>query len=86
MAYQIAYDYKDIKKEQVKNISAVTYILAVLGVVAALSVTQIGGTVLDYLLMEEHAKIAAEDMIESIRSGEKLDAAIDAFCRDLSDE
>ena len=63
--------------------SVVTYIMAVLGMVAALVVTQIGGTALDYLLLEEHAKNAAEEMIGSIRNGETVDSAIDAFCRDL---
>lgn len=87
MAYQIAYDYQDIKKEKIKKISPASYILAVLGVVICLLCAQFGGSIFDILLMGEggNAGRAAGEMLDSIRNGESVENAIEVFCRELSE-
>ena len=85
MAYQISYDFKDIKKEKIKRMSVLSYGLAVLGIVGALLCAQFGGCFLDILLFgnREQARHAVDVMTESIRSGSTVDEAISAFCGEL---
>lgn len=86
MAYQVSYDYKNIKVERIRKISAIGYALAVLGLVVLLLCAQFSGSMLDFLLMNDRETVqdAAGEMLERIRNGQKVEHAIDAFCRELA--
>ena len=85
MAYQISYDYKEIKKEKIKKLSVISYGATVLGVAAALLCAQFGGCLLDMLLLKdrEQVRYAVDAMAESIRNGSPVDNAIAVFCQEL---
>lgn len=85
MAYQISYDFKDIKKVKIKRMSVLSYVFAVLGIAGALLCAQLGGCFLDMLLLgnREQTRQAVDAMTESIRSGSTVDEAISAFCGEL---
>ena len=85
MAYQISYDYKEIKKDKLKRMSVLSYIFAVTGVVVALLVAQFGGCLLDGLLTDEQSQIqyAVDVMAEYIRDGATVDEAVAVFCGEL---
>ena len=82
MAYLISYDFKEIKKEKIKRRTVMSYAIMVLGIAGALLCAQLGGCLLDMLLLgkQEQTRSAVEAMAESIRSGSTVDEAISVFC------
>lgn len=86
MAYQISYDYKEIKVEKIRKLSAIGYVFAVLGIVLLLLIAQLGGSALDVLLVKDRQIVqeAAGELVESIRSGEKIENAVNIFCQELA--
>ena len=86
MAYQISYDYKEIRVNKIKKMSAIGYVFGVLGVVLLLLIAQLGGSVLDVLLVKDRQMVqeAAGELVESIRKGEKIENAVNVFCQELA--
>ena len=82
MSYLISYDFKEIKKEKIKRRTVMSYAIMVLGIAGALLCAQLGGCLLDMLLLgkQEQTRSAVEAMAESIRSGSTVDEAISVFC------
>ena len=86
MAYQISYDYKEIKIDKFSKMSAMGYLFAVLGVVILLLCAHFGGSMLDIMLMKDRGNVqeAAGELVENIRNGEKIEYAVNAFCEELT--
>lgn len=87
MAYQVRYDFQNIKVEKIKKQTVLSYILAVVGLSVLLISCHFGGSMLDMFLLgnQENTRQAAGNMVESIRQGSGIENAIQTFCQELQE-
>ncbi len=88
MAYQLEYEFRELKKSSIKKNKSLNYIFAAVILAAAVMGARIGGAALEVIILgrQENVRIAATEMVTHLREGMAFDDAVYAFCEDITNE
>lgn len=85
MAYQLEYEFRDIKKNSIKRNKQINILLAALVLAIGVSAVQFGGVSLEMILLGKHKAVqaASAQMVTHLREGMALDEAVAVFCDEI---
>ena len=85
MAYQLEYEFRDIKKNSIKRNKQVNILLAALVLAIGVTAVQFGGVSLEMILLGKHKEVqaASAQMVTHLREGMALDEAVAVFCDEI---
>lgn len=88
MAYQLEYEFRDIKKNSIKRNKQINILLAALVLAIGVSAVQFGGVSLEMILLGKHKEVqaASAQMVTHLREGMALDEAVAVFCDEIGIE
>ena len=88
MAYQLEYQFRELKKSMKKKNSSLKFVVAVILLVAAVTGARLGGSALEMVLFGKRNNMssAATQIVTHLQDGMAFDEAVYAFCQEISNE
>lgn len=88
MAYQLEYEFRDIKRNYIKKNKQINALIAALLLAIGVSAVQFGGASLEMILLGKHKEVrtASAQMVIHLREGMAFDEAVAVFCDEIGFE